>query len=80
MLRVNERKYALSDEVAALWARLKAQHNEKKLERELWLTRQGQAIARTLQKANRVATKVTIEKRPEDKEENLYLKVMPCKR
>ena len=80
MLRVNERKYALSEELKALWAKLKAQHKEEQLEKELWFTRQGEAIARTLKRANRVATKVTIEKRPEDKEPNLYIKVKPCKR
>lgn len=80
MLRINERKYALSAEVKTLWAKLQKEKKEEQLGKELWRTMQGQAIAGTLQKANRVATKVTIEKRPEDNEENLYLKVKPFKK
>lgn len=75
MLRANERKYSLSKEVRALWEKLQKEGRQQDFEIQLWKTQQGIAIKQNLEKRNQITTKISVEKRPEDNEENLYIKV-----
>lgn len=77
MLQAHESKFSLSLEVRLLWKNLQEQGRLDEFETEFWKTFQGMSDEQTLKRENLVATKVTIEKRPGDLSENVYMECIP---
>ena len=79
MLRANESKFSLSLEVRQLWERLQMQGRTEEFETEFWKTIQGIMDEQTLKRRNQVAVKVTIEQRPDDDMQYVYIETRPIK-
>ena len=80
MLQSNEIKFSLSLEVKKLWERLQKHGRTQEFETEFWKTMQGIIDEKTLKRRNQVAVKVTIEQRPEDSMEYVYIVVKPAQK
>lgn len=79
MLRANESKFSLSLEVRQLWERLQMQGRTGEFETEFWKTIQGIMDEQALKRRNQVAVKVTIEQRPDDNMQHVYIETRPIK-
>lgn len=80
MLQGNECRFSLSLEVRLLWKKLQEQERLDEFQTKFWETMQGMLDKQTLKKENLVATKVTIEKRPGDLSENVYMECIPVEK
>ena len=77
MMAIDERQFAVSDEVQKLWKELQATGKENELQERLMETTQGRAIAKTLASKNQTILHCSMERRGADNSDNLYIKVRP---
>lgn len=77
MIAIDERKFAVSDEVQKLWKELQVTGRENELQERLMETTQGQAIAKTIASKNQTILQCSMERRGVDNSDTLYIKVRP---
>lgn len=77
MLQTGECMFSVSRDIKKLWENLKKEGREAEFSQIFWRTNQGTIVTQTLRRRGLKATSVSIEKRPEDSLEWLYIKTRP---
>ena len=77
MLQTGECKFSITRETGKLWETLKSQGHEEEFQQLFWRTQQGALVTQTLRRREIRVSTVSIEKRPGDGQEFLYIKTRP---